>query len=51
MKTIKRNDVGEETVYNADCPYCGEITDLIDYHDHETYSFCEHCGEEFEIED
>lgn len=47
MKSIASSDISEESRYIADCPYCGEMTDIEDQYG--DYDVCEHCGEGFEI--
>lgn len=48
-KSVSRNDMGEETVYNFTCPYCNEHTEFTD--DFLDEIDCEHCGKYFDIED
>lgn len=51
MKSIKRDDIAEESRFIADCPYCGSFTEIDDYNDYTDEAHCEHCNEEFKIED
>ena len=48
-KSVKRSDIGEETIYNHTCPYCNEHTEFTD--DYMDQIDCEHCGKYFEVID
>lgn len=54
MKSVKRSDINEEVstlyVYSVECPVCNDSENTIINIEYKE-QICEHCGEEFEIED
>lgn len=51
MKTIKRSDISEETIYVVECPNCKGIIEDSEDPSYLINIFCEHCGTGFDLED
>jgi transcription elongation factor Elf1 len=48
---VKLSEIWEETVYRFECPKCENISETEQDPDYIESVCCEHCGEEFQLED
>lgn len=48
---MKRGEIWQESIWQFECPRCHEICVLEEDPDYSESICCEHCGEEFQLED